>query len=61
MDYGDYNWGLYKDYYMDPFPHSLLSTRQPFNLNFQQAFEGFTCRAQEPQRWDEGRLDEGSD
>ena len=28
MDYGDYSWGLYRDYYRDPFPHSLLSTRQ---------------------------------
>ena len=28
MDYGDYYWGLYRDYYRDPFPHSLLSTRQ---------------------------------
>ena len=27
MDYGDYYWG-YRDYYRDPFPHSLLSTRQ---------------------------------
>ena len=24
----DYYWGLYRDYYTDPFPHSLLSTRQ---------------------------------
>ena len=28
MDYGDYCWGLYRDYYWDPFPHSLLSTRE---------------------------------
>ena len=28
MDYGYYYWGLYRDYYRDPFPHSLLSTRQ---------------------------------
>ena len=28
-DYGDYYWGLYKDYYYrDPFPNSLLSTKQ---------------------------------
>ena len=27
MDYGDYYWGEYRDYYRDPFPHSLLSTR----------------------------------
>ena len=27
MDYWDYYWGLYRDYYnKDPFPHSLLST-----------------------------------
>ena len=30
MDYGDYYWGLYRDYYRGPFPHSLLSTRQFF-------------------------------
>ena len=28
MGYGDYYWGLYRDYYRDQFPHSLLSTRQ---------------------------------
>ena len=28
MDYGDDYWGLYMDYYSDPFPHSLPSTRQ---------------------------------
>ena len=28
MDYGDHYWGLCRDYYRDPFPHSLLSTRQ---------------------------------
>ena len=28
MDYGDYYRGLYRDYYTDPFPHSLLRTRQ---------------------------------
>ena len=28
MCYGDYYWGLYRDYYRDPFPNSLLSTRQ---------------------------------
>ena len=26
MDYRDYNWGVSRDYYRDPFPHSLLST-----------------------------------
>ena len=24
----DYYWGLYRDYYRDPFPHSLVRTRQ---------------------------------
>ena len=24
MGYGDYCWGLYRDYYRDPFPPSLL-------------------------------------
>ena len=28
MDYGDYYWGFCRDYYRDPFPHSLLSSRQ---------------------------------
>ena len=28
MGYGDYYWGLYRGYYRDPFPHSLLRTRQ---------------------------------
>ena len=29
MGYGDYYyWGLYRDYYRHPFPHSLLSTRE---------------------------------
>ena len=23
MGYGDYYWGFYRDYYRDPFPHSL--------------------------------------
>ena len=26
MDYGDSYWGLYRDYYRDPFSHSVLST-----------------------------------
>ena len=28
MDIGDYYWGLYRDHYRDPFPHSLLRTKQ---------------------------------
>ena len=28
MDYADYYWRLYRNYYRDPFPHSLLSTRE---------------------------------
>ena len=28
MDYGDDYGGLYRDYYRDRFPHSLLSTRE---------------------------------
>ena len=28
MGYGDYYWGLCRDYYRDPFPYSLLSTRE---------------------------------
>ena len=31
MDYRDC-WGVYRDYYMDPFPHSLLSTREKVPL-----------------------------
>ena len=34
MDYGDYCWGLYRDYERDPFPHSLLSTRQSEAMDF---------------------------
>ena len=30
MDYRDYDQGLYRYYYRDPFPHSLLSTREIF-------------------------------
>ena len=33
MDYGDY-WGIYRDYHRDPFPHSLLRTRQMRALGF---------------------------
>ena len=32
MDIGHYYWGLYRDYYRDPFPHSLPSTRQTKEL-----------------------------
>ena len=32
MDIGDDYWGVYRGYYRDPFPHSLLSTRQ-FRVN----------------------------
>ena len=34
MDCGDYYyyWGLYRDYYGDPSPHSLLRTRESFAL-----------------------------
>ena len=32
MDYGDYYLGLYMGYYRDPFPHSLLSTRESWGL-----------------------------
>ena len=28
MDYGNYYWGVYRDYYRDPAAHSLLRTRQ---------------------------------
>ena len=28
MEYRDYYSGLYRDYCRDPFPHSLLSTRE---------------------------------
>ena len=28
MDYEDYYWGLYRDYNRDPFPHSLVSTKE---------------------------------
>ena len=31
MDYGDEYWGFYREYYRDPFPHSLPSTRQCYS------------------------------
>ena len=34
MDIGDYYWGLYEGYYRDPFPHSLLSTREEWAVGF---------------------------
>ena len=39
MGYGDYYWGLYsyRDSHRDPFPHSLLSTRQ-FRIMFSVLF-----------------------
>ena len=50
MDYGDYYWGFYRDYYYrDPFPHSLLSTRElkepkalrvPFKGSFKDSLKG---------------------
>ena len=41
MDYGGCYWGLDMDYYRDPFPHSLLSTRQPKDLRSVGVFDGF--------------------
>ena len=32
MGYEDYYRRLYRDYYRDPFPHSLLRTRQSLGL-----------------------------
>ena len=32
---GAYYWGLYRDYYRDPFPHSLLSIRESYGQCFQ--------------------------
>ena len=37
--YGDYIWTM--DYYRDPLPHSLLSTRQPKDLRSVGVFDGF--------------------
>ena len=34
MEYGAYYWGVYRDYYRDPFPHSLLSTRRKMISSF---------------------------
>ena len=34
MNRGDYYWGLYRDYYRDPFLHSLLSTRETNLVKF---------------------------
>ena len=41
-----YYWGLYRDYYTDPFPHSLLSTRESGGLAIPGFGHGF--RALEP-------------
>ena len=38
MGSGDYYWGLYRDYYRDPFPHSLLSTRLSYGWRVHPAF-----------------------
>ena len=46
MGYGDYYWGFSRDYYRDPFPHSLLSTRQFFSSLHRGVF---TFRAEVPQ------------
>ena len=37
MDYGDFYWGLCRDYYRDPFPHSLLSTRESLGIHLEGA------------------------
>ena len=44
MDYGHYYWGLYRDYYRDPFPYSLLSTRQSSmgTVRIQTRLPGYT-------------------
>ena len=42
MDYGGYYWGVYRGYYKDPFPHSLLSTRQ---IKLLQGFHKGSIRA----------------
>ena len=45
MDYGDYYWGLYRDYYRDPFPHSLLSTRKLRGSTFANQSPNTTSKA----------------
>ena len=48
MDYGDYYWGVYRDYYRDPFPLSLLSSRQ---ISVTSSFSEVCCRnRQQPPR-----------
>ena len=53
MDYGDNYWGLYRDYYRDPFPHSLLSTREYWNPSIPgsgqaRAFQFISAKANIP-------------
>ena len=50
MDYGDYDWGLYRDYYRDPYPHSLLRTRlrSLILLIVHLAVSGTSARALDP-------------
>ena len=33
MEYRDHYLGLYRHYYRDPFPHSLLSTRECLHMH----------------------------
>ena len=47
MDHGDYHWGLYRDYYRDPFPHSLLITREPREEVSETVSSFPTCSAKE--------------
>ena len=41
MDIGDDYWGLYRGYYRDPFPHSLLRTRRKIPINLQPQKDSF--------------------
>ena len=44
MDYRDYL-GLYRDYYRDPFPHSLLSTSRETRMGLGFRVRGYGFRA----------------
>ena len=51
MDYGDDYWRSYRDYHRDPFPHSLLSTRQIMIMMVMISIPGL--------QWSEGGLLQG--
>ena len=48
MDYIAWYLGLYRDYYRDPFPHSLLSTREFLGLVLSCYGGGLRMKPEQP-------------